>query len=71
MSDTPPRQNDYVDEVWLQVIDLYIDDERTSEPIKDLLKLCKKLVKDPDNAREILDQEYLVRRNAYDASQSR
>ena len=70
MSATPSSQNDYVDEVWLQVIDLYMNDKRTSESVKDLLRLMTKLVKDPDNAREILDQEYLVRRNAYDARES-
>ena len=68
MSVAPP--NDYVDQVWLEVIDLYIKDKRTPGSVKDLLRLMTKLVKDPDNAREILDQEYLVRRNAYDARES-
>ena len=70
MSATPSSQNDYVDQVWVEVIDLYIKDKRTPGPVKDLLRLITKLVKDPDNAREILDQEYLVRRNAYDARES-
>ena len=68
MSVTPP--NDYVDEVWLQVIDLYIEDDRTQQPIRELLLMTKKLVADPSNAREILDQEYLARRNAADANRT-
>lgn len=61
---TPPGQ-DYVDGVWLETCDYYLDQKL--DPAMDcLVQLLHDLIQDPDNRREILDKAYVETRNAYD-----
>ena len=71
MSITPPNDNDFVNGVWIDTLAIYINHPLTEPPIKELLELFQKLVRDPDNHRQILDQEYLKLRDRNDEKENK